>query len=85
MVLKYKNDFYTLLVNSYILIHIPYLILINTEFASRLGYLAEFMMPILLMFPLLVDPVIKIRYVYFKLSLIIFLIFMIKAYKILIV
>jgi len=84
MVLKYKNDFYTLLVNSYILIHIPYLILINTEFASRLGYLAEFMMPILLMFPLLVDPVIKIRYVYFKLSLIIFLIFMIKAYKILI-
>jgi len=83
--LKYKNLFYKWLVNTYMLTHIPYIILINTERASRLGYLAEFMMPILLLFPLLIEPKIKIKYLRFKLCILIFIIFMIKAYKILIV
>lgn len=83
-VLKYKHNFYKWLTNAYMLTHIPYIILINTEFALRLGYLAEFMMPILLLFPMLIEPKIKIKYMRFKLSLILLLIFLIKAYKILI-
>lgn len=83
-VLKYKQKFYIRLTNTYMLLHIPYIILIHTEFALRIGYLAEFMMPILLLFPILIEPKIKIKYKRFKISLIILLIFLIKAYKILI-
>jgi len=85
VVLKYKNEFYKWLVNAYMLIHIPYILLIHTQFASRLGYLAEFMMPVILLIPLLVNPVMKIKFVRLKTSLIIFVVFMIKAYKILII
>ncbi|TXD48922.1 EpsG family protein [Polaribacter sp. IC073] len=83
LILKYKNDFYKWIVNAYMLIHVPYIVLINSEYGLRLGYLAEFMMPIILIFPLLIDPKIKIKYVHLKLGILIFCVFMIKAYKVL--
>lgn len=82
--LKYKDDFYKWLINTYMLTHIPYIILISTKFASRLGYMAEFMMPILIMYPLLIESKIKIKYLRFKLCVFAFIIFMVKAYKVLI-
>src|SRR5690606_5653440 len=85
LVLKYKDPFYKWLLNAYMFTHIPYIILISSQYASRLGFLAEFMMPIILMYPLLINPVIKIKYYRLKLSILIFCVFMVKAYKILIV
>ncbi|MDO5638028.1 MAG: EpsG family protein [Myroides sp.] len=85
LVLKYKDSFYKWILNAYMLAHIPYIILISSQYASRLGFLAEFMMPIILMYPLLINPVIKIKYYRLKLSILIFCVFMVKAYKILIV
>ena len=85
LILKYKDDFYKWLVNAYMLIHIPYIILINNQFASRLGYLAEFMMPIILLYPLLIDPKLKIKYSRLKLCLLILCVFLLKAIKVLIV
>lgn len=83
--LKYNDPFYKWLVNSYMFIHIPYIILIESEYGLRLGYLAEFMLPILLMYPLLINSKLNFRLVRFKLSIVIFGLFLIKAYKILIV
>ena len=84
LVLKYKNDFYKWLVNAYMLTHIPYIILLNSQYGLRLGYLAEFMMPIILLFPLLINPELKIKYSRLKLSILLFCVFMLKAYKILV-
>jgi len=83
--LKYKNEFYIRLTNIYLLVFIPVTILMDTRYAYRIGYLAEFMMPVILLFPLLIEPKIKIKYLYFKLSICIFVLFLIKAYKILII
>ena len=85
LVLKYKNAFYNWVVNAYMLTHIPFIMLLNTNFAQRLGYLAEFMMPILLIFPLIKDPLLRISYVRIKLVILISLVFLIKGYKILII
>src|SRR5690606_23698417 len=84
LIIGYKDKFYTSFLNMYMLSHIPYILLINSEFASRIGYLAEFMMPILVVYPLMVDPIVKIRFLNFKLAILFFLIFLIKAYKILV-
>jgi hypothetical protein len=85
LVLKYKDRFYTLLLHAYMLTHIPYIILINSERASRLGYMAEFMMPVLLLFPLLIEPKFKLHFFRIKLSLVILIVFVLKAYKVLVV
>lgn len=85
LVLKYKDEFYTWLLNGYMLIHMPYIMLLNSEYALRLGYLAEFMMPIVLLFPLLISPKMEIRYIKFRLCLILFGVFLVKAYKILVI
>ena len=85
VILKYKDYYYRWFVNAYMLTHIPYIVLISTKFASRLGYMAEFMMPILLMYPLLVNLVLKIKYSRLKLTILIFVIFLVKAYKVLII
>ena len=85
LIKKYKDNFYTWLVNAYMLIHIPYIILINTQFASRIGYLAEFMMPLLLMYPLLIGKKTEIHFFNFKLCILIFIVFLVKGYKVLIV
>lgn len=80
LVAKYDNKFYKWLLNAYLIAHIPYIVLLDTQFALRLGYLAEFMMPILLFFPLLVDSKFKIKFLSFKLSLLILCVFVIKAF-----
>jgi len=85
LVLNYRHKFYTWFVNGYMLIHIPYIMLLNSQYGLRLGYLAEFMMSIILLFPLMIDPIIKIKYIRFKLSLLIICLFLIKAYKVLII
>lgn len=85
VILKYKNNFYKLLTNTYMLVHIPYILLLNTNFALRFGYLAEFMMPILLFYPVLINPEIKIRYYGLKLIVLILLVFIIKAFPILMI
>src|SRR5690606_13385705 len=36
LVLKYKHDFYIWLLNGYMLIHMPYIMLLNSEYALRL-------------------------------------------------
>lgn len=83
--LKYKDDFYTWLLNGYMLIHVPYIMLLNSQYALRLGYLAEFMMPIILMYPLLINSKLNITYDRLKLCFILFFVFMVKAYKILVI
>jgi hypothetical protein len=83
--LKYDNKFYTWILNSYMLIHIPYIMLLNSEYGLRLGYLAEFMMPILLVFPFLIETKMKFKYTRLDLSIVILLIFLLKAYKILVI
>ncbi|WP_433895716.1 EpsG family protein [Sphingobacterium mizutaii] len=82
---KFNDKFYTWIVNSYMITHVPYIILINTQFASRIGYLAEFMMPIILMYPLLNEETRKFPFFKFKLCLLLFLVFLIKGYKVLVV
>ena len=81
-VLKYANIFYKRLINAYILTHIPYIILIDTEYALRFGYLSEFMMPVLLLFPLMIEPKIKFSLSRIKICVIILFVFLLKAYKI---
>lgn len=87
VILKKCNDvFFKRLLNIYMIMHIPYIILINSTRALRLGYLADFMMPILVLYPIFSNsPVLKIRYIKLRLTGLIFVLFMIKAYKILII
>lgn len=85
LILKYKDLFYKWLMNTYMLAHIPYIILISSEYASRLAFLSEFMMPILIMYPLLINPVIQVKYYRLRYAILIFFVFIIKAYKILII
>lgn len=82
---QYKDNFYLWIFNSYLLLHIPYIILINTEHAQRIAYLAEFLMPILILYPIIIQPKWKFNYKELKVTLLIFCVFMIKAYKILII
>lgn len=82
---KFKNSFFLELTKTYMLTHTIYITLINTLFALRFGYLAEFMMPILLFFPLMENPDFRIGYSRVKLSLLILLVFLVKGYKILII
>ena len=73
---------YIHLVNAYMLIHIPYIILLNSEYGLRLGYLAEFMLPIILCWPLLKFNDFKVRALHFKIVLVLTIIFLIKSYKV---
>lgn len=83
--LKYRDGFYNWLLNGYMLTHIPYIILLNSQFALRLGYLAELMMPILIIFPLVINPKIELRFKNLKIMALLLVVFLIKAYKILII
>ncbi|WP_293943125.1 MULTISPECIES: EpsG family protein [unclassified Sphingobacterium] len=82
---KFRNVFYLELTKTYMLTHTIYIVLINTTYALRFGYLAEFMMSILLFFPLIDNSGLKISFVRFKLSLFILVVFLVKGYKILVV
>lgn len=83
---KFKEYFYINLLNIYVVIHIFYILSLKTVFAIRIGYLAEFMMLFLIGFPLFSPIVInKNRFLNFKWSVFIFSLFIVKAYKILII
>lgn len=79
---KVKSNKYIHMSNAYMLTHIPYILLLDSEYGLRLGYLAEFMMPILLLFPILISPKLKISHLNFKLCILLLLLFFVKAYKI---
>lgn len=78
---KYDVLFIRLL-NTYILSNIIYILAFGSEVAERFAYLSEFLMPFLLIYPLVVFRIWKSYQ--FKLSLILFIIFMLKAYKIMV-
>lgn len=81
----FKDEFYKRILNGYMLSHIPYIILLESEYGLRLGYLAEFMMPILIAYPIIHNPVFTGRFTGFKAVVVLFVLFIIKAYKILII
>lgn len=83
LVLDYKDSFFRWFLSSYMLVQMPYILLLNSEYGLRVGYLAEFMMPILLVYPFIINSTMKIRFVNLKLLIILFLVFMFKAYKLL--
>lgn len=85
LVLRYNDKVYKRIVNAYMIAHIPYIVLLSSMYALRLGYLAEFMLPILIFYPLLKNPIINIKYYRIKYLIIIFIVFLIKAYPILLI
>lgn len=85
IVKNYKDSFYIRLLNTYMLVHIPYIILINSTYALRVAYLAEFLMPLLLLYPVLVNPIIRAKFRRLSISTLILVVFLVKAYKILII
>lgn len=85
MILKYENSFYKWVANTYLLVQIPFIILLDTEYAQRIGYLAGFMMPIILLFPLIYRPKLQLKYLRFTICILVFVVFLIKAYPILII
>lgn len=82
--IKKKYDvFYTRLLITYILASCIYITAFNSIYSVRFAYLSEFLMPFLLVYPLLKFKLWK--YVEVKLVLIFSIIFFIKAYKIIII
>ena len=78
---KYSDPLYTQLLNVYIFLNALYIQFIGIEDALRFAYLSEFLMPLLLLYPLLKKPVIKYQSVYLSTALLI--VFIIKSIKIL--
>lgn len=81
---RFEDVFYNKIVATYLVVHICYVFLIHMKFAERVGYLAEFMMPLLIIFPLIKGAINinKIRFFEFKFIVIVFLLFVIKSIKI---
>lgn len=82
VIAKFKNPFFLALTKTYMLTHTIYIMLINTEYALRFGYLAEFMMPILLFYPLFFNSSFKTSFIHLKVAILLLVVFLIKAYKI---
>ncbi|MDM1503175.1 EpsG family protein [Myroides marinus] len=70
--------------NVYILLHIFYVLLLKTTFAVRIGYISEFMMALILCTPFLSRSILRVKFFYTKYLFVVLMIFMLKAYKILI-
>lgn len=56
---KYESRFYNLLLNTYILANAIWLLVIRVPFTDRFAYLSWFMMPFVLMYPLLKQRITK--------------------------
>lgn len=80
---KISDEFYNRLLVTYILTNCIYIIAFNSVFAVRFAYMSEFLTPFLLVYPLLKYNLWK--YIEIKICFIIFIIFLIKAYKVLII
>ena len=50
---KFRDNFYTLLYNSYILTNIFWILVIRANYTYRFAYLSWFMMPFIMVYPLL--------------------------------
>ena len=50
---KFRDNFYTLLYNSYILTNIFWILVIRANYTDRFAYLSWFMMPFIMVYPLL--------------------------------
>lgn len=77
---KIKDELYLRLLITYILASCVYIAAFNSSFSVRFAYLSEFLMPLLLTYPLLKFRLWK--YVEIKLVLIISIVFLIKSVKI---
>ncbi len=78
---KYKDELYIRLLNTYIICNIVYILVMNMYFADRFAYLSEFLLPFVLVYPLLKERFWRLQLPI--LSCILLIIFSIKAYKIL--
>lgn len=74
---KYRDSFYIGLYNVYLINSAFYLFVIDTTFALRFAYLSEFLMPILLVYPLLKVHLWPLRLI--SISLLYIIIFALKA------
>ena len=78
---KYNDRVYLHLLNVYILLNAFYVQFMDIKFAVRFAYLSEFLMPIVLIYPLLKERIWPLRF--WVLSLLLLSVFFIKAVKIL--
>ena len=78
---KYKDETYLRLLNMYIILNIFYILVMDIQFAVRFSYLSGFLMPIVLVYPLIKVRIIPLRL--WILSLFLTGIFLIKSSKIL--
>lgn len=78
---KYKDTVYILLLNMYIILNILYIWVLDIQFAVRFSYLSGFLMPIVLIYPLIKERMIPVRF--WILSLVLAGVFLIKGAKIL--
>lgn len=77
---RLSDELYYRLLVTYILSNCIYIIAFNSVFAVRFAYLSEFLMPLLLIYPIF-----KFRlwtYIEIKVSFILLIVFLIKSYKI---
>lgn len=78
---KYRDPVYLHLLNTYIMINTFYILVMDIQFALRFAYLSEFLMPVILIYPLIKERIWPLRF--WTLSLLFLGIFLIKATKIL--
>lgn len=82
--IKKKSDvLYIRLLNTYIFSNCIYVLTFNIMFSERFAYLSEFLMPLLLVYPIIKFKLFKNPQL--KLASIFLIIFLIKAYKIIII
>lgn len=77
---KYRDKIYLRLLNTYILTNCVYVLVMNLSFSVRFAYLSEFLMPIVLIYPI-IKKLGTFRFL--QLSFIFIVMFFIKAIKIL--
>ena len=78
---KFKDPIYERLLNAYTICNILYIYVMDIQFAERFAYLSGFLMPIVLIYPLLVKRMWSLQYL--KLTVILLCVFLFKSAKIL--
>ena len=56
---KFKDEFYSLLYNTYLMANSFWILVIRANFSDRFAYLSWFLYPILLVYPLLKQPLVR--------------------------
>lgn len=78
---KYNDRLYLRLLNTYIILNAFYIQVMDIKFAVRFAYLSEFLMPIVLIYPLIKERIWPLRF--WLLALLFLGVFWIKATKVL--